>query len=248
MNYIFLIFICSSFTDIYMTEYKNLSIKEWSLEDRPREKLLAKGISSLSDAELIAIIIGSGTKDESAVELSRRILSAVQHNLNELGKLTVDDLQKYKGIGEAKAIGIVAALELGRRRKLSDGIDRQKISSSRDIYEIFHPLLADLPHEEFWIILMNRSNKIIDRLKISQGGISGTVTDVRLILRTALEKLASSIILCHNHPSGNQQPSDADIVITQKVKESGKLMDIALLDHIIVTDGSYYSFADEGFI
>jgi DNA repair protein RadC len=231
-----------------MAEYKNLSIKEWSLEDRPREKLLAKGISSLSDAELIAIIIGSGTRDESAVELSRRILGSVQHNLNELGKLTVDDLQKYKGIGEAKAIGIVAALELGRRRKLSEVVDRQKISSSHDVYEIFHPLLADLPHEEFWIVLLNRSNKIIERVKISQGGISGTVTDVRLILRTALDKLASSLILCHNHPSGNHQPSDADLAITQKIKESGKLMDIALLDHIIVTDGSYYSFADESII
>ena len=231
-----------------MADYKNLSIKEWSLEDRPREKLLSKGISSLSDAELIAIIIGSGTRDESAVELSKRILSSVKHNLNELGKLTVTDLQKYKGIGEAKAIGIVAALELGRRRKLSDVIERQKIASSQDAYEIFHPLLADLPHEEFWVILLNRSNKVIERVKISQGGISGTVTDVRLILRLALEKLASSVILCHNHPSGNQQPSDADISITQKVKDSGKLMDIGLLDHIIVTDGSYYSFADEGLI
>ena len=231
-----------------MAEYKNLSIKDWSLEDRPREKLLSKGISSLSDAELIAIIIGSGTRDESAVELSKRILGSVQHNLNELGKLTVDDLQKYKGIGEAKAIGIVAALELGRRRKLSEIIDRQKITSSHDIYEIFHPLLADLPHEEFWIVLLNRSNKIIERQKISQGGISGTVTDVRLILRMALEKLASSLILCHNHPSGNQQPSEADISITQKVKESSKLMDISLLDHIIITDGSYYSFADEGIL
>ena len=231
-----------------MAEYKNLSIKDWSLEDRPREKLLSKGISSLSDAELIAIIIGSGTRDESAVELSKRILGSVQHNLNELGKLSVDDLQKYKGIGEAKAIGIVAALELGRRRKLSEIIDRQKITSSHDIYEIFHPLLADLPHEEFWIVLLNRSNKIIERQKISQGGISGTVTDVRLILRMALEKLASSLILCHNHPTGNQQPSEADISITQKVKESGKLMDISLLDHIIITDGSYYSFADEGIL
>ena len=231
-----------------MAEYKNLSIKDWSLEDRPREKLLSKGISSLSDAELIAIIIGSGTRDESAVELSKRILGSVQHNLNELGKLSVDDLQKYKGIGEAKAIGIVAALELGRRRKLSEIIDRQKITSSHDIYEIFHPLLADLPHEEFWIVLLNRSNKIIERQKISQGGISGTVTDVRLILRMALEKLASSLILCHNHPSGNQQPSEADISITQKVKESSKLMDISLLDHIIITDGSYYSFADEGIL
>lgn len=231
-----------------MAEYKNLSIKEWSLEDRPREKLLSKGISSLSDAELIAIIIGSGSRDESAVELSKRILGSVQHNLNELGKLTVDDLQKYRGIGEAKAIGIVAAMELGRRRKLSENLDRQKITSSQDIYELFHPLLADLPHEEFWVLLLNRSNKIIERVKISQGGISGTVTDVRLILKLALEKLASSLILCHNHPSGNSQPSDADRIITQKVKESGKLMDVSLLDHIIVTDGKYFSFADEGIL
>jgi DNA repair protein RadC len=229
-------------------EYKNLSIKEWSLEDRPREKLLAKGISSLSDSELIAIIIGSGTRDESAVQLSKRILGSVQHNLNELGKLSIDDLQKHKGIGEAKAIGIVAALELGRRRRLTESINRDKIASSHDVYQIFHPLLADLPHEEFWILLLNRSNKIVDRQKISQGGISGTVTDVRLMMKAALDKLASSIVLIHNHPSGNAKPSDADIAITQKVKESGKLMDITLLDHIIVTDGGYFSFADEGLI
>jgi DNA repair protein RadC len=231
-----------------MAEYKNLSIKEWSLEDRPREKLLSKGISTLSDAELIAIIIRMGSKDESAVELGKRILNSVENNLNELGKLTVEDLQKYKGMGEAKAIGIIAALELGRRRKLSEGVNRSKIGSSRDIYDIFHPLLADLPNEEFWIILLNRSNKIIDRQKISQGGISGTVTDIRIILKMALEKLASSLILCHNHPSGNPKPSEADISITKKIKESGKLMDISLLDHIIVTDGNYFSFADEGII
>jgi DNA repair protein RadC len=231
-----------------MAEYKNLSIKEWSLEDRPREKLLIKGISTLSDAELIAIIIRMGTRDESAVELSKRILNSVENNLNELGKLSVEDLQKYKGMGEAKAIGIVAALELGRRRKLSEGVNRSKIGSSRDIYDIFHPLLADLPNEEFWIVLLNRSNKIIERQKISQGGISGTVTDIRIILKLALEKLASSLILCHNHPSGNPKPSEADISITKKIKESGKLMDISLLDHIIVTDGNYFSFADEGII
>jgi DNA repair protein RadC len=231
-----------------MAEYKNLSIKEWSLEDRPREKLLNKGISTLSDAELIAIIIRMGTRDESAVELSKRILNSVENNLNELGKLSVEDLQKYKGMGEAKAIGIVAALELGRRRKLSEGVNRSKIGSSRDIYDIFHPLLADLPNEEFWIVLLNRSNKIIERQKISQGGISGTVTDIRIILKLALEKLASSLILCHNHPSGNPKPSEADISITKKIKESGKLMDINLLDHIIVTDGNYFSFADEGII
>jgi DNA repair protein RadC len=231
-----------------MQEYKNISIKEWSLEDRPREKLLSKGIFTLSDAELIAIIIGSGTKDESAVDLSRRILNSTKQNLNELGKLSVNDLIKYKGIGHAKAISIVAALELGRRRKLSETVEKDKISSSRDIYDIFHPVLADLPYEEFWIILLNRSNKIIDRFKISQGGISGTVTDVRLILKIALEKFASSIILCHNHPSGNNQPSEADIQITQKIKESGKLMDLSLLDHVIVVDGNYFSFADEGLV
>jgi DNA repair protein RadC len=231
-----------------MAEYKNLSIKEWSLEDRPREKLLSKGISTLTDAELIAIIIRMGTRDESAVELAKRILNSVENNLNELGKLTVDDLQKYKGMGEAKAIGIVAALELGRRRKLTESMNRKQITSSRDIYDIFHPVLADLPNEEFWIILLNRSNKLIERQKISQGGISGTVTDVRIILKTALEKLASSIILCHNHPSGNPKPSESDISITNKIKESGKLMDINLIDHIIVTDGKYYSFADEGMI
>jgi DNA repair protein RadC len=231
-----------------MVEYKNLSIKQWSLEDRPREKLLSKGISALTDAELIAIIIRAGTKDESAVELSKRILNSVHNNLNELGKLTVDDLLKYNGIGEAKAISILAALELGRRRKNTESVKREKISSSRDIYDIFHPLLADLPNEEFWIILLNRSNKIIERQKISQGGISGTVTDIRIILKTALEKLASSVILCHNHPSGNPKPSDADISLTQKIKESGKIMDISILDHIIITDGTYYSFADEGLI
>jgi DNA repair protein RadC len=231
-----------------MTEYKNLSIKEWSLEDRPREKLLAKGISSLSDAELIAIIIGSGNRDESAVELSKRILGSVNHHLNELGKLTVDDLQKYKGIGEAKAIGIVAALELGRRRKLTEAADKPKIMSSRDIYDIFHPLLADLRYEEFWILLLNRFNKVIDKQKISQGGISGTVTDIRIILKMAIEKLASALIVCHNHPSGNFTPSESDISITKKLKEAGALMDISLLDHIIITDGHYYSFADEGVI
>ncbi len=229
-------------------EYNNLTIKEWSVEDRPREKLLAKGISSLGDSELIAIIIGSGSRNESAVQLSSRILGSVNHNLNELGKLTVNDLRKHKGIGEAKAIGIVAALELGRRRKLSESINREKITSSRDIYEIFHPILADLPHEEFWILLLNRSNKVVDRQKISQGGISGTVTDVRLILKAAIDKGASAIALIHNHPSGNAKPSEPDISITQKIKESGNLMDITLIDHIIVTDGSYYSFADEGVI
>ncbi len=231
-----------------MTDFRNLSIKEWSLEDRPREKLLGKGLYALSDSELMAIIIGSGTREGSAVELSKQILASVNNNLNKLGKLSVDDLQKHKGIGQAKAISIVAALELGRRRKNSESAKRIKITSGRDVYELFHALLGDLPHEEFWLILLDRSNKIIQQHRISQGGISGTVADVRIILRLALEKLATSIILCHNHPSGQTLPSEADINLTHKIKESGKLMDIAVLDHIIITDGNYYSFADEGII
>jgi DNA repair protein RadC len=231
-----------------MSESKNLSIKEWSVDDRPREKLLSKGISSLSDAELIAILIGSGSRNESAVDLSKKILNKVSNNLNELGKLSIPELRKFKGIGEVKAISIVSAMELGRRRKETDTTERPKISCSRDIFNIFHPLLADLYHEEFWIILLNRANKIIDKQRISQGGISGTVTDIRIILKSAIETSASALILCHNHPSGNLKPSDADISITRKIKESGKLMEIELLDHLIVTDGNYFSFADEGIL
>jgi DNA repair protein RadC len=227
-------------------EYTNLKIKDWAVEDRPREKLLKKGLSSLSDAELIALLIGSGTRNESAVELAKKVLKNANNNLNELGKLEIKDLQQNKGIGEAKAITITAALELGRRRKIADIIDKQKISSSNDVFELFQPLLGDLPHEEFWILLLNRSNKIIDRFKISQGGVSGTVIDVRLILKAAIEKLASSIILCHNHPSGNKMPSDADDSITQKLIDGGKLLDIKVLDHIIIADTQFFSYADEG--
>jgi DNA repair protein RadC len=227
--------------------YRKLSIKNWSVEDRPREKLLSKGLPSLSNAELIAILIGSGNREESAVELAKRILYDVHNNLNELGRTTIEQLQRnYKGIGEAKAISIVAALELGRRRKLSDAREKQKIQSSRDIYELMHPLLGDLPHEEFWIILLNRANKVLSSQKISQGGISGTVIDTRLIMKSAIEQLASSIILCHNHPSGQKQPSEQDKSITKKLKEAGKTMDIPILDHVIVTDNGFYSFADEG--
>jgi DNA repair protein RadC len=231
-----------------MGEYKKLSIKDWALEDRPREKLLAKGISSLTDTELIAILIGSGSKSESAVELAKKILKGVKNNLNELGKLTVEDLKTLKGIGEAKAITIIAALELGRRRKLAVIIEKKKITGSKDVFELFQPALADLPYEEFWILLLNRSNKIIDKFKISQGGISGTVIDVRMILKNAIEKLASAIILCHNHPSGNLQPSDADIKITTKLKDAARIMDMQVLDHLIITDSSFYSFADEGIL
>ena len=227
-------------------EYTNLKIKDWAVEDRPREKLLKKGLLSLSDAELIALLIGSGTRNESAVELAKKVLKNANNNLNELGKLEIKELQKNKGIGEAKAIAIMAALELGRRRKFSDIIEKPKITSSTDVYEFFHPILGDLPHEEFWILMLNRSNRIIDRLKISQGGISGTVIDARLILKHAIEKLASSIILCHNHPSGNRAPSDADNSITQKLIDGGKLLDIKVLDHIIIADTAFYSYADEG--
>jgi DNA repair protein RadC len=228
-----------------MKEYK-LSIKEWAVEDRPREKMMRKGIQTLSDAELLAILIGSGTREESAVELARRIMHGYQDNLNNLAKAGMDELCKLKGIGEARGIAIIAALELGRRRATCEVLQRNKISSSKDVADIFQSLLGDLPYEEFWVLLLNRSNYILERLKISQGGIAGTVTDVRIILKTALDKLASSMILVHNHPSGHLVPSDADRRITTKLKEAGALMEIAVLDHVIVSEQSYYSFADEG--
>ncbi|MEA1886392.1 MAG: DNA repair protein RadC [Bacteroidota bacterium] len=224
----------------------SLKIKDWALEDRPREKLLYKGISSLSDAELLAILIGSGSNDKSAVDLAREILNVASNNLNRLGKLDIHDLVKLKGIGTAKAINIMAALELGRRRKSAEIIEAAKIRSSNDVYTFFNPLLADLTHEEFWLLYLNRSNKILSRHKLSQGGISGTITDVRLIIKKALELLASSLIICHNHPSGNLDPSEADTRITQKIKEAAAYFDISLLDHIIVTDNGYYSYADNG--
>lgn len=228
-----------------MENYLNLKIKDWAVEDRPREKLLLRGISSLSDAEIIAILIGSGTRNESAVELSKKVLKNADNNLNELGKLSINDLTKMKGIGEAKAINIMAALELGRRRKISDIINKKKITQSKDVFELFQPTLGDLPHEEFWILLLNRSNRIIEKYKISQGGVSGTVIDIKLILKQAIEKLASSIILCHNHPSGNRNPSSADDTITKKLKSGAELLDIAVLDHIIIADTDYFSYADE---
>lgn len=229
-----------------MEEYNNLTIKDWAVEDRPREKLVKKGVQSLSDAEIIALLIGSGTKNESAVELSKKVLKSANNNLNELGKLSIQDLTKMKGIGEAKAITILAALELGRRRKISEILTKNKITQSKDVFEFFQPIIGDLPHEEFWILLLNRSNKIIEKKKISQGGVSGTVIDVKIILKYAIEKLASSIILCHNHPSGNKNPSNADDSITLKLKSASELLDIQILDHIIVADVEYYSYTDEG--
>jgi DNA repair protein RadC len=229
-----------------MPKSTNISIKNWALEDRPREKLIHKGIRALSDTELIAILIGSGTHELSAVDLARQLLQSTGNKLNNLGKLTVKDLMKFKGIGEAKAISIVAALELGKRRKQEENNSSHSIKSSKDVYEIFEPLVSDLSHEEFWILLLNRSNRIIGKSKISQGGVAGTVIDMKLIMKTAIENLASSIIICHNHPSGNLNPSGSDIEITNKIKIAANCLDMKLLDHIIVADHAYYSFLDEG--
>jgi len=231
-----------------MRDYKYNIIKNWAVEDRPREKLLLKGTESLSDVELLAILIGSGIKNTSAVELSRKVLGSVQNNLHALGKLNITELTRIKGIGKAKALLIVAALEIGRRRNRSVINFKQKISSSKDVYNFFQPILGDMAHEEFWILMLSRSNHIIDKRRISQGGISGTVIDTRLILRSAIEKLASGIILCHNHPSGNMQPSEPDKNITEKIKTAAKYMEINLLDHIIIADKSYFSFSDEGIL
>lgn len=227
---------------------KPLTIKEWAEDDRPREKMINKGVSSLSDAELMAILIGSGTKNETAVAISQRILSSVNNNLNELGKFTLKDLTKTKGIGIAKAVTIMAALELGRRRKISEALNRKQISSSTDVIEIFQPLLSDIPHEEFWVLLLNRANKVIDRIRVSEGGFTATVVDVRKIMQIALENHAIGLILCHNHPSGNHNPSDDDIRITTKIREASNTLDIKLLDHIIVTNNKCFSMADNSLL
>jgi DNA repair protein RadC len=224
----------------------SLKITDWALEDRPREKLLEKGTASLSDAELLAILINSGTRDKSAVDLGRELLGKVNNNLNSLGKLSIAEIKCLHGIGTARAVTIAAALELGRRRKLGEAQENPQIKCSKDVADIFQPILGDLPHEEFWILFLNRSNRVINRMRLSQGGVSGTVTDVRLVMKRAIEYLASGIIVCHNHPSGNLNPSESDTKITQKIREAGAIMDIQLLDHLIITDKEYYSFADNG--
>ena len=226
----------------------SFSIKNWSEEDRPREKLLQKGKSILSNAELIAILIGSGSRNESAVALSKRILAAVETNLNELGKLTIEDLTRFKGIGEAKAVTIVAALELGRRRRGEDALDKKKITSSSSVFELMQPIIGELPHEEFWIVYLNNSNKVLQKSQLSKGGITGTLVDVRLVLKTALQLGAVGIILSHNHPSGTLKPSQADKNITQKLKTAGESIDIKVLDHVIITEKAYFSFADENLL
>lgn len=223
---------------------KGLRILQWAEEDRPREKLLDKGKASLSEAELIAILINSGSRELSAVELAKVILSYVDHDLNLLAKLTVKDLRTFKGIGEAKAIAIVSALELGRRRKETSKKEKPKIRQSQDAYDLMIPELMDQPLEQFWIIMLSRNNQVIKKRQVSHGGVSGTVADPKVIFKTALEDLASGIILIHNHPSGNLRPSHADMRLTKKLAQAGKLLEIPILDHIIFTDDGYYSFAD----
>ncbi|GHS91806.1 DNA repair protein [Bacteroidia bacterium] len=224
-----------------------LSVKHWAEEDRPREKILLKGIHSLSDAELLAIIISSGNRDETAVDLAQRILHSVGNSLNQLGKIPIKKLiSDFKGIGEAKAITIAAVMELGKRRKSEDIFRQEKFMSSRNIFKYFYPVFCDLPYEEFWVAFLNRSNRVIDRLKISQGGVSETVVDAKLILREALLRLASGIVLCHNHPSGSIDPSWQDDGITRKIKECCRMLDISVIDHLIFSDDKYYSYADEG--
>lgn len=224
------------------------SIKNWASGDRPREKLIQKGKLALSDAELIAILIGSGNSKESAVELGKRILGGSQNNLNNLGKLTLKQLTQFNGIGEAKALSIIAAMELGRRRRSEEAIEKVKITSSNSVYELLQPNIGELAHEEFWILYLNNANKIIEQYQISKGGITGTLVDVRLTLRKALEVGAVSLILAHNHPSGNLNPSEADKQLTKKLKAAAESLDIKILDHIIVTEKSYFSFADEGLL
>lgn len=228
-----------------MEEAAPFSIKYWAEDDKPREKLMLKGKSVLSDAELIAILIGSGSRNESAVNLSKRILTSVE-NLNVLGKLSLQQLTAFKGIGNAKAITIIAAMELGRRRRSEETVELTKITSSRSVFNIMQPIIGELPHEEFWILYLNNSNKVIHKVQLSKGGITGTVVDVRIIFKIALEHNATAIILSHNHPSGVLRPSEADKQITQKLKEAGKNLDVNVLDHIIITEKSYYSFMDGG--
>lgn len=229
-------------------EGPKVPIRSWAQDEKPREKMLQKGAQSLSNAELIAILIRIGTRDESAVQLAQRLLRSSDERLGPLGKYSVKELMQFKGMGMAKAVSVAAALELGRRRREEESVERGRVDSSKDAFELMHGKLADLPHEEFWVILLNRANSLISSVLIGRGGISGTVADTRLIFRSALQELACSIIICHNHPSGNLEPSKADISLTRKLREAGELMDIPVLDHLIVGDRDYYSFADQGML
>jgi len=230
-----------------LTDDKRLTIREWAEDDRPREKMLRKGSQALSDAELLAILIGSGNRDESAVQLSRRIMRECKDNLNELAQLSIADLcKRFKGIGEAKAITIMAALELGKRRKTSEVLERKKIGSSIDLFDLFEPVLVDLPHEEFWVGLLNGANKVIEIRRLTQGGTRQTVVDISMLLKIVLEKSAQAVVVAHNHPSGQNRPSHEDEQITRRIKTGCEAIGISFLDHIIIARGNYYSFADEG--
>lgn len=226
----------------------SLSIKNWSDDDKPREKLVQKGKGVLSDAELIAILIGSGSRNESAVQLSKRILASVSNNLNDLGRLSIQQLKEFKGIGEAKAVTIAAALEIGRRRRGEDGQKITKIQSSKSVFELLQPIIGELEHEEFWIVYLNNSNTVLHHAQLSKGGITGTMVDVRLVMKQALELGAVAMILSHNHPSGTLKPSAADTQITQKLKVAAEVLDLKVLDHLIITQKEYFSFADEGIL
>ncbi len=228
-----------------MNKKTNLPINQWKEDDRPREKMLSKGRESLSDAELVAILIGSGNRQESAVDLSKRILASVNNNLNELATLSISDLMKFKGVGEAKAISIITAITLGRRTQLESAMVKPIINSSKSVFNIMQPIIGNLNHEEFWILFLNNSNKVIHKKQLSKGGITGTLVDVRMLFKKAVELLAVGIIVCHNHPSGKITPSESDKKLTQKIKDAGVVLDIKLLDHLIITEKDYYSFADE---
>ena len=225
---------------------EKLTINQWAEEDRPREKMMLHGVSALSNAELLAILIGSGNTEDSAVELMRKVLNDYHNNLSELGKASIDELCRFKGIGPAKAITILAASELGKRRKEEGVEERRSILSSKDVYECLYPLMCDLPTEECWVLLLNQASKLIDKVKISAGGLSATAVDVRCILREALLKRASAIALCHNHPSGSIRPSREDDLLTKQVAQASECMNIRFVDHVILTDGAFYSYADEG--
>lgn len=225
---------------------KRLTITDWADDDRPREKLMKKGATALSDAELLAILIGSGNTEETAVELCRRILNDNHNNLNELARLSISDLERYKGIGEAKAITLISALEIGKRRRSQEVLERQKITESRDLFELFGPIMEDLNHEEFWIVFLNGANKVMETTNLTKGGMRQTVVDVPILLRLALEKSAHAVAVAHNHPSGESNPSREDLSITQKIKNGCEAIGVRFLDHIIIAGRSYYSFADEG--
>ncbi|MEG1564570.1 MAG: DNA repair protein RadC [Bacteroides sp.] len=231
-----------------MEEQRKLNINQWAEEDRPREKMITKGSNALTDAELLAILIGSGNTEETAVALMRRMLAACKNDLNELAHWTLRDYSRFKGLGPAKSITLMAALELGKRRKLQEVRTRTAITCSQDIFTLLHPLLCDLEQEEFWVILLNQTNKIIDKIRISTGGIDGTYVDIRTILREALLQRATRIALAHNHPSGNCQPSQPDKQLTQQIQKGAQTMNIQLIDHLVITDHSFYSFADEGLL